>query len=100
MYLFAVRKENTRLAFSLKAGLAVALLAVLVYDGWLSFQPQARLTLAGYAKVLDGDTLLVCQVTFFPSILWCLWLAILTQQDCVQIPTHVPQQSHLMGVVR
>jgi len=57
--LLAARKQNTTMVFLFKAGLAVALLAVLVYDVWLTFQSHMRLTLAGYAKVLDGDTLMV-----------------------------------------
>lgn len=51
--------HDTRMVFLVKALLATATVLILLYDGWVSLHPVAKLILIGYAKVTDGDTLLV-----------------------------------------
>ncbi|KAK9909887.1 hypothetical protein WJX75_009002 [Coccomyxa subellipsoidea] len=51
--------QTTKVVLLFKAILLVLPILVLWYDAWSQFQPVAKLTLVGYAKVIDGDTLSV-----------------------------------------
>ncbi len=64
--LLAVKKHRTHtktLVLLLKVFLFLLPFSILLYDVSLSLQPRPKLTLIGYAKVTDGDTLMV-SVTF------------------------------------
>ncbi|BDA42063.1 probable endonuclease lcl3 [Coccomyxa sp. Obi] len=52
-------RHNIKMVFLVKALLATATVLILLYDGWMSIPPLAKLTLTGHAKVTDGDTLWV-----------------------------------------
>ena len=51
--------QTTKMVLLLKAILLMLPILVLWYDAWSYFQPAVKLTLVGYAKVIDGDTLSV-----------------------------------------